>query len=468
MKKVLIVSSDIVDENMGGVGVRYWEIAHALAAECAVTLAIPNQTRLTSARVRLESFDWEHGNLMDLAQQADVIVIQGFTLHFHPYLRDLGIPLAVDLYVPNLLESLVWHDRDDWATWIPAYQEYLRVQLELLRAGDFFFCASERQRDYWLGWLHAQKRINPHTFRADPSLRQLIDVVPFGLPNLPPPACQPVLKGVHPGIPADSRLILWNGGLWDWLDPLTLIHAMANLASIRPEARLVFLGTRHPNSVVSGMTMADRAIQLSRDLGLYEKTVFFGDWVPYQKRTDYLQEADLAVITHPDHIETHFSYRTRVLDCIWAGLPIVTTWGDAMADLVDKNGIGLTVPPGNVAALTGALDQMLEKSKSSVRPETWEQLRQSLCWSKAVLPLLTFCQEPHQSPDKGQYLTELERIVRDKDAFLNDCLGKLNDCLGKLNQASAERDRLQNILDYYHSKLPFRIYHFVTGIISRK
>lgn len=465
MNKILIVSSDVVDKNMAGVGVRNWEIAHALAHECEVTLAIPNETQLTSSTVKLVSFDWEHGDLRELARQADGIVIQGFALHFHPYLRDLNIPLAVDLYVPNLLESLVWHDQDDWAGWIPAYQEYLRVQLELLRAGDFFFCASERQRDYWLGWLHAQKRINPHTFRADPTLRQLIDVVPFGLPDLPPPVPQPILKGIHPGIPAGARLILWSGGLWDWLDPLTLIQSMAVLAESHPEARLYFLGTRHPNAVVSGMTMADRAIQLSRDLGLYEKTVFFGDWVPYQQRTDYLQEADLAVITHHDHIETHFSFRTRILDCIWAGLPIVSTRGDAMAELVEKNGVGLTVPPQDVPALTRAIEKMLANGKASIQPEIWNQLCQALCWQQAVVPLLQFCQQPHLAPDKGQYLTELERILRDKDAYLNETLSKLN---SKLNEASAERDQLQNILNYYHSTLPFRVYHFLRRKIFRR
>ena len=460
MIRVLIVSSDIVDENMAGVGVRYWEIAHALAVECAVTLAIPNQTRLSSPNVKLVSFDWQHGDLRELARQADVIIIQGFALHFHPYLRELGIPLAVDLYVPNLLEGLVWHDRDDWSAWIPAYEEYLRVQLELLRAGDYFFCASERQRDYWLGWLHAQKRINPHTYHADPSLRGLIDLVPFGLPNQPLPPHRPVLKGVHPAIPADARIILWSGGLWDWLDPLTLIQAVAKLAPSHPELRLVFLGTRHPNAVVSGMTMPERAMQLCRELGLYETVAFFGDWVPYQQRGDYLQEADLAVITHLDHIETHFSFRTRVLDCIWAGLPIITTQGDAMADLVEKSGIGLTVSPGDVDVLCAAIERMLTSADGAIPAESWDRLRQSLSWQAAVQPLLAYCRQPHLAPDKGQYLTELERISSAKDAFANDLSAKLN-------EASAKRDELQNILNYYHSRLPFRIYHFVQRVLQR-
>ena len=130
----------------------------------------------------------------------DVVILSGPILHFHPYLCELGIPVAVDLYVPSLLESLVWHDCDEWSSWIPAYEEYVRVQNELIRAGDFFFCASERQRDYWFGWLHSQKRVNPHTYRQDASLRKLIDVVPFGISEDRPQKQGFLIKGHIPGI----------------------------------------------------------------------------------------------------------------------------------------------------------------------------------------------------------------------------------------------------------------------------
>lgn len=418
MKKILIISSDVIDTNMAGVGVRYWEIAHALAKTCHVTLAIPNSTNLSSTTVQLICFDREKSDLSELGRQADVIIIQGFTLHFHPYLVNLNVPLAVDLYVPYLLESLVWHDRDNWDTWKPAYEEYLRVQLEILRAGDFFFCASERQRDYWLGWLHAQKRINLHTYHDDPSCRKLIDVVPFGIPDALPPKHLPVLKGIHPGIPLDSRLILWSGGLWDWLDPLTLIRAVADLAVRHPDIRLYFMGSQSPSPVVTNMIMTTSAIQLSKDLGVYNRIVFFGDWVPYQERSQYLQEADLGVVTHVDHIETHFSFRTRVLDCIWTGLPVISTCGDTLAEMLERTGVGFCVPPDDIAALSNGIETRLYGNQPKISEKAWESLRQLYRWENVIKPLINFCQNPAKAPDQGIYLTEVERISRDKDAFL--------------------------------------------------
>ena len=475
MTNILVISGDKVGSNMGGVGVRNWELAHALSNHCEVTLAVPDNSDINSERVHILPFELEGGDLRVYAQRFDVIILHGFVLHFHPYLAEMNIPIAIDLYVPSLLEGLVWHDKDDWGTWIPSYEEYLRVQLELLLIGDFFFCASERQRDYWLGWLHAQKRINPHTYRQDPTLRQLIDVVPFGLPSKEPLKTQPVLKGTHPGIDLDDKVILWSGGLWDWLDPLTLIRAMAELVPHHPELKLYFLGTRHPNPVVSGMSMPDQTIALSKELGLYDRSVFFGEWVAYEERVNYLLDADLAVITHPAHIETRFSNRTRVLDCIWTSLPIITTEGDAMADWVHAENLGFVVPSEDVKALSEAIDRMLVSGGRDEYAESFTNLRAQLSWDKVIKPLSEYCSGRYFAPDKGQYLTEVERyrrdaevhlqqVIADKDAFLEQVVRDKDSIMEGILQ---EKENLQRRIDQYDNLLPLRMYHGLKRTIGK-
>ncbi len=456
MKNILVISGDTVDKHMGGLGVRNWEIAHALSKNFNVTLAFPNQTNLVSDVVHLISYELQSGDLASIAREYDAIVLHGSILHFHPNLRTLGIPIAVDLYVPNLLESLVWHENDPIERWSAAYEEYVRLQLELLRAGDFFFCASERQRDYWLGWLHAQKRINPHTYHQDPALWKLIDIVPFGMPKDVPNHTKVVLKGKHPGIKLDDKVILWSGGIWDWLDPLTLIRAIAEISTTYPQLKLYFMGTHHPNPIVKGMNMPEAAINLSRELGLYGKSVFFGDWIPYDERENYLMEADFGAVTHPGHIETHFSYRTRVLDYIWAGIPFIITEGDAWADLVKREKIGATVNPGDVQGLVRAIKIILT-DKINYR-DSFDNLRQSHSWEKVVSPLAKFCTNPYIAADKDKYLTETERISRDKDEFLQHVI---QDKDTYLEQVIQERDALRSSLTRYHRLPPIRVYHWI-------
>src|SRR5262249_32184893 len=118
---------------------------------------------------------------------------------------------------------------------------------------DAFVCASEAQRDLWLGALLQLGRVNHERFAADPALRDLIDVVPFGIDHVPPQHDEPVLKGVLPGIGRSDRVPLWPAGIWTWFDPLTVIDAVAQVARTRDDVRLVFLGMQHPNPHVPAM-----------------------------------------------------------------------------------------------------------------------------------------------------------------------------------------------------------------------
>ncbi|GIV84188.1 MAG: hypothetical protein KatS3mg052_1195 [Candidatus Roseilinea sp.] len=65
----------------------------------------------------------------------------------------------------------------------------------MLNISALFLAATERQRDWWLGMLAAAGRINPLTYRADPTLRQLVNVLPYGLSDDPPTHTRPVMRG---------------------------------------------------------------------------------------------------------------------------------------------------------------------------------------------------------------------------------------------------------------------------------
>jgi hypothetical protein len=74
------------------------------------------------------------------------------------------------------------------------------------------------------------------------------------------------------------------------------------------------------------MQMAWDSRRLADKLGLTDKFIFFNEaWVDYEDRANYLLDADVGVSTHFLHVETTFSFRTRTLDYLWAGLPIVAT-----------------------------------------------------------------------------------------------------------------------------------------------
>jgi hypothetical protein len=142
--------------------------------------------------------------------------------------------------------------------------------------------------------------------------------------------------------------------------------------------------------------------------------VIFNDWVPYAERARYLLEADIGVSTHREHLETRYAFRTRMLDYIWAGLPIVCTRGDFFADLVDERHLGLTVPPRDAAALAAALEALLddEALREGCRAGL-AALRPQLEWRQVVAPLRAYCRRPRHAADHAVGLSKLRsRLVQ--------------------------------------------------------
>jgi hypothetical protein len=405
MKRLLIISPDIVAEKMAGPGIRYWEMARTLANYLDMTLAIPNQTTLQLPGVQLATYSRSRAvSLKRLIDDADVVLFSGYLIDHFPFLSEVTQPVVVDLYDPFILENLETHSHKTLGDRAVAHRVDLVVMNKLLAAGDFFMCASDKQRDFWLGALMANGRLNPHTYQDDKTFRRLVDVVPFGIPAHPPTHKKQVLKGVYKTIGTDDQVILWGGGIWEWLDPLTLIQAMAEIVQARPHTNLFFLGTRHPNVAdVPEMGVTGEALSLAQSLGLLDTHVFFNDdWVPYAERQNYLLEADVGISLHIDHAETHLSFRTRLLDYIWAGLPIVTTRGDVVAELVEREKLGLVVASQNVGDVKRALLALLDATPAQLEDykEAAGQVAATLTWDRVVSPLVAFCLSPHVAADK--------------------------------------------------------------------
>ncbi len=99
-------------------------------------------------------------------------------------------------------------------------------------------------------------------------------------------------------------------------------------------------------------------------------------------------EADAGVSTHHAHIETTFAFRTRILDYLWAGLPMVVTEGDHFAELVTREGLGVAVPADDVPALVAALDRILFDAEFTAAARVnAERVRESYTWDTVLEPL---------------------------------------------------------------------------------
>ena len=400
--RVLVVTGDALSDRMAGPAIRAWNIAGALAAEQEVRLVSTNSCRFSEP----PPFHAGHCRPRDLGEHldwAEVVVLQGWALEQMPQLRtDRRTVVVCDLYDPMHFEVLA-QDRDlDQDTRREVVAATVRALTAQLQRGDFFLCASQRQRHLWLGHLSALGRLTPALYDADPTARSLISVVPFGLPDHPPRRTGAGPRGSVEGIGAGDKVVLWAGGVYSWFDPLTLVRAVGALRGRRDGVRLVFLGMRHPNPDIPEMGMAHDLRELSGRLGLTDKHVFFNEtWVPYGERQNWLLDADCGVTTHFEHVETTFAFRTRVLDYLWAGLPVVTTDGDSFAELVRAEGLGVVVPAGEPEALAAALERVLyDDAFARACRERVEAVRERFTWPAVLAPLVEFCRNPLPAADR--------------------------------------------------------------------
>lgn len=400
MAKVLVFSPDAVPlpgVMAAGPGIRYFEISKSLAADGhEVRLAVPAEVYTAADVEGLSLVPWVADHLEDLLSETDVVVLP----HVHGALSlnyakqaPPELPTVVDLYDPVLIENLGLQEES--RAGLADFLGYLGDVLPLLRRGDLFLYANERQRYYYLGVLNAIGRINPLTYKSG-----LLRKLPFGVSGERPPKKGGVMRGTL--FDKKDKIILWFSGIYPWFDAATLVRAMPAVLKSVPDAKLAIMGGVHPRSHAP-----DSEFVLTRDLalesGLVDKSIYFLDWRPYSERGKWYADADIAVTTHKETLEMELSHRTRVVDFLWAGLPVIVSDGDEVGAMVSDKGCGMSVPVGDDVALAAAIIKLLtdDKLRAGMAASAARLARTELSWKLLTRELSEYCRDPRLAPDRA-------------------------------------------------------------------
>lgn len=400
--KLVIVCSDVIGPRMAGSAIRSVEIARALRGKYRVTLVAPHVD--SNVKLPFEVFETNQLEFRRKAFEADVILLQGNALVRFPFLKRVSAVLVADLYCPLMLE---YHQQSEGVneqvrSSIGAY--VTRIMAEQLVYCDYFICASLRQRDFWAGALAISGRINSIRWpiARSANISDVIGVVPFGLPDVAPLLGKPLLREKF-GIPEDAFVAVWGGGIYDWLDPLTIIEAVGMLSKTECPVHLVFLGVAHPNPDIQQHRRALEAIDLAKKLGIFDRFVHFNfGWVSFDERQNFLLDATIGVSAHFDNPETRFSFRTRILDYLWCGLPIITTDGDTFADLVKSEKLGIVVDFEDSRAWAEALSRLArDRDYLATCSRRASRVSEEYRWSEVIRPMETLIDRVSIASDRA-------------------------------------------------------------------
>ncbi|HEY0142558.1 MAG TPA: glycosyltransferase [Thermoanaerobaculia bacterium] len=352
---VVVHTPDVVGDRMAGPGIRAWHLARELGKH-APTLLIAKHEGETPGGVTI----LQHGSAEAKQAMRDARVLVGQPARgFRRRRREQRI--AYDLFDPTVLELReLYGSSPSPRQRIHLAAEWWRLSEALMRA-DLLVCAARKQRQFY-------------------EMLQSNDArwieVPFGIDLADAKACAK---------PQDN-VVVWGGGVWEWLDPATAIDAVLRVNRDGVRCRLLFLGRARPNRNLIDRRRESRFDDLlARGGGFVSANA---EWIPFSQRLAWLRAGKIAIMLHRRTAEADYSIRTRLFDAIAAGIPVVATEGGFAADLVAQEGLGFSVPPGDTAAVAEAIRRLLTddalyagcvQNLGRIRPRfAWESVTQPL------------------------------------------------------------------------------------------
>ena len=385
MSKVLFLNEKTIGANMAGPGIRTWELAKCLAEDDQVRIITPQESSLSWSKITF--FRQSLKNLLLAIIWADVIVVPIYFLKLSWLLlaRILRKKIVVDAYFVPFFEAQEKYNAQPKRAALAVNLSKKRSCF-LLKIADYIVCSTERQKELW------------QSFLSDLGRAQDVELglVPTGIRAELPVLKQAALRKQNLGLKQDDKLVLWSSGLWPWLDPFSAILAISLIKD--EQVKLVFYGVASLDEYSKGESSLQLkpAIDLAKDLGLYNKRVFFiNQRVPYQHIANYLLDADVALNLHYNNKETYYAYRTRVLDYIWAGLPIVTTEGDVLSEKIKERALGSVVKYQDGQEIAAAIEKLLsDKGYYDQCCLNMKQFAMSQSWSNVAQPLKQYCLKP--------------------------------------------------------------------------
>jgi len=374
---IALVSFDRIGKKMAGTAIRYFELAKALSKKYKVKLFVPE-----SCDLEIKDFEIAVFNPKNQAKQIgknlagfSAVIAQNLQPELLKILNAKKINFIADLYDPLLIEILEYEKDSSNKTAKNIFDfQSASLVLQLSFANHILF-ANNRQKDYYCGVMSGAKILNPALYGQGLAIDSFMTLAPFGIQNQEPKKTdENIIRKIFPSIKTSDSIVIWGGGIWNWFDPISLIKAFEILLTKREDIKLLFYGFGHPNPKIKKMKMAGDALELSKKNGTFGKNVFFNtEWVEYSERANFLLGSKVGVSTHFNNTETHFSFRTRVLDYLWTELPMVLTRGDYFAELCEKEKLGIVVDFQSPKEIALAIEKLT--SDKNLRLEIVENIK---------------------------------------------------------------------------------------------
>lgn len=348
-KRILILSNGPVpvpeQTTVEGGGLRCWGLAMGLRAnntDLDITVAYEDSYKKESFTANYQGINiatWTIHSVTDLISTFDTIIVSYCMGDLSGIVSKNVTPqqqLILDCYVPIYVEVSARESeniREEYDAFVSDVSKWSTV----LQRGDIYLCASEEQKKFYKGVLAAVGRVNPVTYGDDTIL-----IVPYGVyRENPTQRNHPIQKML--GEKKDTVFkILWFGGIYPWFDIRALADAVKDLNAYT-QAKLIVVGAKNPfNKHPDFIARYDQFVNHVKNSKL-EDYVFIQEWVDFNDRADWYMDADIVVVFNKIGEENKLAWRTRLVDFMWADLPVLTNGGDPLGEQMIEGGAAIRV-----------------------------------------------------------------------------------------------------------------------------
>lgn len=375
VERVLVVSGDVLPlpgYPTSGAGLRAWGLGQGLRVHgFEVTFAMPAAAWRPEVPLPVEQKPllWDYSDLettVHAAQPEAVIFCHWPTVQ----IRDrLDVLTVIDFHGPHILERVFQEFGD------PASNTLFKI--EALRKADYFICAGEKQKSYFLAWL---------LISGIDLTETRIDVVPVCLPpDLP--------------LPSQGEIVFVYGGVYlPWQDPTLVLTAVADILAKRDVGVLRLFGGRHPVFPTEVLQVPLVFRELEKRLSGHPRVHFEGIR-PRDELLEIYQRATVAVDLMTHNYERELAFTTRTVEYMWCGLPVIYNNYAELSPLIHQYEAGWVLDPTDGASIERVIHDILDYPElAHERGSNAQRLvREHLTWDKAIKPLATLLQK-HQGP----------------------------------------------------------------------
>ncbi|TAL15314.1 glycosyltransferase family 1 protein [Patescibacteria group bacterium] len=406
IKKCLIISDGPVPtpehQKVEGGGLRCWGLAKGIAAnqeDIEVTVAY-NEVHIQQPHTeRFEGISiatWNKDSIQELVKDYDSIIVSYCMGDLSMIVVEALVPdqqLILDCYVPIYIEMSARKSSDLRGEY-EAFQFELRRWDHVLRRGDLFLCANNAQKDFYEGVLSAVGKINPVTYGDE-----LIKVVPYGIYREKPVAkTKPVDELLHN---KKALKVLWFGGIYPWFDLEKLIAAIGLVSKTTP-CELTVVGAKNPFNTHPDFIKKYENLVSFIDRGSYGNIIHMVDWVDFKDRADWYLDSDIVLVVNEEGPENKLAWRTRLVDFVWADLPILTNGGDPLGEMLLNANAAIRLNGLSTESIAHSIQQLgKDKTKAMDLKKNVQLLRGSLFWDIVAQPVVDAIRSSVKSKDRS-------------------------------------------------------------------